>query len=216
MSLDIMAELEVAGAVLLDRHFVYKSEKHGSGYINPDSLLPILPQLQGVGEGLTARIAKPDVVLGPDFGGNYLAFQAAEAFMRQGKPVKWVATKKDGDDFIIEPDRGFEQLLPGKSVWVIEDLLTTGGSVAKVCRLAESHNAHVRGVSVVVNRGGVKAQDLGVPRLKAIANVHFEAIEANDCPLCEQGRPIVEDIGHGSNFKANNPDYKGGYIKLLS
>jgi orotate phosphoribosyltransferase len=214
--MDIMQELASAGAVLLDKHFVYKSQKHGSGYINPDRLLPILPRLQGVGEGLASEDARPDVVMGPDFGGNYLAFQAAEAFSRRGQLVNWVATKKtDDDDFVVEPERGLEALLPGMSVWVTEDLLTTGGSVAKVCRLVESHDATVLGVSVVVNRGGVTAKDVGAPRLEALANVSFEAVEAKECTLCDYGFPIVEDIGHGATFKTNNPDYHGGYIKLL-
>ena len=39
-TLDILAELDRVGAILLDRHFVYKSGKHGSGYINMDPLFP--------------------------------------------------------------------------------------------------------------------------------------------------------------------------------
>jgi orotate phosphoribosyltransferase len=212
----VLEELDKAVAVLLGRHFVYKSGKHGSGYINPDDLLPVLPQLQDIGMEMAPEDVTPDVVLGPDFGGNYLAFQTAEAFFRKGKPAKWVATKKSGDDFVIEPDRGFEILLPGQEVWITEDLLTTGGSVAKVCRLAESHGAHVLGVCVVVNRGGVTAQDIDVPRLVAVENVSFDAIDADECPLCADAIPIVEDVGHGANYKLAHPDYPGGYISLLA
>jgi orotate phosphoribosyltransferase len=34
--MDILQELDKAGAVYLDRHFIYTSGKHGSGYINLD------------------------------------------------------------------------------------------------------------------------------------------------------------------------------------
>ena len=36
--MDILKELEKAGAVYLGKHFVYKSGKHGGGYINMDPL----------------------------------------------------------------------------------------------------------------------------------------------------------------------------------
>ncbi len=99
---------------------------------------------------------------------------------------------------------------------MVEDLLTTGGSVLKVCREAEKHGAEIIGVSVICNRGGVTAEQLGVPRLEALASVSFAAVDPGECELCKNNVPIVEDIGHGESYKAEHPDYEGGYIKLLS
>jgi len=36
----VLEELDRLGAILLDRHFVYKSKKHGPHYINPDPMFP--------------------------------------------------------------------------------------------------------------------------------------------------------------------------------
>lgn len=225
MPLDILAELEKAGAVLLDRHFVYKSGKHGSGYINMDPLFPNIRLLEELGTELVEPFRatwmdseKPPIetVAAPATGGILLAYAAAKAW-HQGTlkgilPAVWA--DKDGDDFVFER-AGFTSHLRGKNVLIVEDLLTTGGSVIKVRREAEKHGARIVGVSAIVNRGGVTADDLGVPRLETLASVSFEAIQADACPLCEQNIPIVEDIGHGTAYKQEHPNYPGGYIALL-
>jgi len=217
MSFDIMAELDQAGAVLLDRHFVYKSTKHGSGYINMDPLFPYTDVVNQICDDLVLPFSRQDIdtVAAPATGGIILAAGCARGWKWQDTVNrKCVWADKHGDDFAFER-AGFINHIQGKRVLVVEDLLTTGGSVIKVCRLIEAHGGVVVGVSAVVNRGGVTAADLGVPRLETLASVSFEAINANLCPLCEQNVEIVEDIGHGAEFKQNNPDYPGGYTPLL-
>jgi orotate phosphoribosyltransferase len=71
-------------------------------------------------------------------------------------------------------------------------------------------------VSAICNRGGVTAEDLGVPRLESLARVSYEAFEATGCPHCTAREPIVADIAHGKLFRDENPDYPGGYIELLA
>lgn len=217
-----MQELETAGAVLLEKHFVYKSGKHGSGYINMDPIFPNTNLMWHLGTELWRPFvgSHPEVIAGPATGGIALAYAAAfslhhEVDVGNGGPVVPVVwADKNGDNFVFER-AGFIDHLRGKKVLVVEDLLTTGGSVIKVCREAEKHGAEIIGVSAICNRGGVTAEDLGVTRLETLANVSFEAIDASDCPLCEYCIPIVEDIGHGSKFKQGNPNYPGGYVTLL-
>jgi orotate phosphoribosyltransferase len=95
-------------------------------------------------------------------------------------------------------------------------LLTTGGSVEKVCREVEKVGGKVIGVSVVCNRGSVAAEVLRIPRLHALAEVTFTANDADNCPECRSGMAIVEDMGHGDDYKKEHPDYAGGYEKLQS
>ncbi len=210
---DIMQRLSNAGAVLLDYHFVYKSQKHGSGYINMD---PIFPDVSLIAS-MAALMVRPfesefDTVAGPATGGVVLAFAAASQTPGVRPAAVWA--DKDGDEFRFER-AGFVDHLIGKRVLIVEDLLTTGGSVAKVAAEVERHGGFVIGVSTIVNRGGVTARQLGVPYLEALANVSFEAVDASECPLCDAGVPIVVDIGHGRAYKVAHPDYHGGYIELL-
>jgi orotate phosphoribosyltransferase len=211
---DVLALLDGVGAVVLDRHFVYKSGKHGTGYINMD---PLFPDVNAVSD-LCRQLSLPfegqfSTVASPAVGGVVLAF--ATACQVPGSKPWAVWADKDGDDFRFER-AGFTDHLEGQRVLVVEDLLTTGGSVIKVCREAEKHGAEIIGVSVIVNRGGVTAEQLGVPRLEELASVSFDAFAPAECPQCAKGVPIVQDIGHGTSFKTEHPDYAGGYTKLLA
>jgi orotate phosphoribosyltransferase len=223
--LDPMDELDRAGAVLVDRHFVYASRKHGPNYINMD---PLYPRVQLMME-LVSRLAEPfltegfDTIASPATGGTALAaYTGARLFMSLMHQdlygmdkVSVVWADKEGDDFHFTRG-GFVDHLRGKRVLIVEDLLTTGGSVEKVCREVEKHGGTIVGVSAICNRGGVTAEQLGVPRLRSLAAVNFESFQREDCERCAAGVPIVEDIGHGADFKADYPGYPGGYVKLLS
>ena len=217
--MDILQELADAGAVYQDHHFVYVSGKHGPGYINPDMIFPDLHLLTGLCRGLGKpyRDDEVHVVVGPATGGIALAVLTALSLSNSNAVLAPAAiwADKSGDDFVFER-AGFASHLANSRVLVVEDLLTTGGSVAKVCGEAERHGAEIIGVSVICNRGGVTAGQLGVPRLEALTEVSFEAVSETECELCQQGVPIVEDIGHGGEYKLAHPGYEGGYIKLLS
>jgi orotate phosphoribosyltransferase len=211
-AIDVLAELDRVGAILLDRHFVYKSGKHGSGYINMDPLFPDVGLVSAIGSELVRPFANEfDTVASPATGGIVLAFAAAA---QAGEDVAAVWADKHERGFAFER-AGFVQQLAGKRVLVVEDLLTTGGSVIGVCREVERNGGTLVGVSAICNRGGVTAEQLGVPRLEALASVTFEAVTEEACPLCAAEIPIVEDIGHGAGYKAEHPDFPGGYVTLL-
>ncbi len=210
--LDVLAELDRVGAILLDRHFVYKSGKHGSGYINMDPLFPDVALVSAIAAELVRPFADEfDTVASPATGGVVLAFATAS---QAGGDVAAVWADKSEAGFAFER-AGFIEHLTGKRVLVVEDLLTTGGSVVGVCREVQRHGGTLVGVSAICNRGAVTAQQLGVPRLETLATVSFDAVAEEACPLCAAQVPIVEDIGHGAGYKAAHPDYPGGYVILL-
>jgi len=212
-SLDPLRELNRAGALLLDQHFVYKSGQHGPGYINMDMLYPDAALTLRIGALLVDPFRGSfDTIAGPAVGGIALAVLAGAAAATTHPAVRAVWADKTGSDFIFER-AGFVDHLARKRVLVVEDLLTTGGSVAKVCRLVEGHGGQVIGVSVVCNRGGVTAEDIGVRQLAALSKVSFAAVDPAECELCAAHRPIVEDIGHGAEYKLQNPAYMGGYVR---
>ena len=207
--MNVLEELEKIGAIFTDKHFVYTSGKHGSGYINMDIMFPHTELVAELCKDLVAPFRDQfDTIAAPATGGIVLSVLSAFASHTKGV---W-ADKADGG-FIFER-AGFVQEVKDKRVLVVEDLLTTGGSVEKVCRAVEKEGGTVVGVSVVCNRGGVTADDLNVPELKTLATVSFSAFDSETCELCTQSVPIVEDMGHGDEYKKDHPDYVGGYIKL--
>ena len=213
--MDILVMLETKGAVLLDHHFVYKSGTHGPNYINMDPLFPDVRQVAGVCELLCCDVLpwrSYDTVVAAATGGIPLAVLSALCTPWATAAV-WA--DKHGDDFAFER-AGFVDQVTGKNVLIVEDLLNTGDTTMKIIDLVRGHGGNVIGVSVICNRGPHTAESLNVPALFELSKVDFQVFPADDCPLCAEGRPIVEDIGHGGTYKEANPDYAGGYIQLLS
>jgi len=220
---DILETLAERGAVLTDHHFVYKSGKHGPHYINMDPVFPDTGLMYDIclelGMQFNAYELTQLTIVGPATGGIPLAVLTALALgdergVSQWPAVVW-ADKAGEDDFVFER-AGFIEQLDGKQVLVVEDLLNTGDSVKKVIAQARLHGANVIGVSVICNRGSETAESLGVPRLEALSSVDFQAFTPESCPLCAEQRPIVADIGHGSGYQQEHPDYPGGYVRLLA
>ncbi len=209
---DVMPALTDAGAVMTDRHFVYTSGRHGSNYINLDLLLPD-PTLISK---MCVMLAEPfvgafDTVAAPAVGGVVLAELTALAASRPAVPIYAVWADKTPEGFAFER-AAFTSYVSGRRVLLVEDLLTTGGSLAAVVAQVVRHDGLAIGGSVICNRGRVTAASLSVPRLHSLVDVNFEAYDPESCPLCAEGRPIVEDVGHGADFRRAHPTYAGGYV----
>lgn len=216
MGIDVLHELAKVNAILIDRHFVYTSGRHGANYINLDPLFTDA----GLTYSLCQLLADPylgdfDVVASPAVGGVVLCELTALAAVERGFHVSAVWADKSESGFAFER-AGFADRLRGKRVLLVEDLLTTGGSLAQVASKVKDAGGSVIGASVICNRGGVTAADLSVSGLRSLSTVEFVSFDATSCPLCLGAVPIVLDIGHGEQFRANNPRYEGGYISLLS
>lgn len=212
--MDALRQLEERNAVLIGGHFVYTSGRHGSAYINLDLILPDVTHAARLCSELAAPFrGQVDVVAAPATGAIVLAVLTALAMSDNGKDVAAVWADKRAGEFVVERV-GFAERLRGRDVLVVDDLITTGGSLMKVCREVMLLGGNVIGVSAVCNRGRITAADVGVPRLESLAQVDFESFESTNCPLCVAGSPLVENIGHGQRFKEEHPDYSGGYVRL--
>ena len=100
-------------------------------------------------------------------------------------------------DFVIK--RGYDELIQNKKVLVVEDILTTGGSVRKVVETARKIPCEIVGVSALCNRGNVTPEMLGeVPVLKSIYTLNLESWDPKDCPLCLKNIPINTSLGKGT------------------
>ncbi len=76
----------------------------------------------------------------------------------------------------------------GERALIVEDVVTTGGSVKEVKALLEEMGVSVAGVGAVVDRSGGNA-DFGV-RFEAAIAVDLATYEPDACPLCAKGLPI--------------------------
>jgi orotate phosphoribosyltransferase len=218
MNLDVMEVLKETHATR-EGHFVFKSGLHCDYYTRPDDLMPHSAALDRLADMMAEPyIGQVDVVMGPSFAGDKLALLLAVSMSRAGYEVLWIPTTKDGDQQIVEPERGFERFLPGARVLIAEDVTTTGGSPAKVARLAESHGATPVAVTAVASYGADIAAGAGVPSATVLNVFEFQTYAHKDCPHCKAEKPIVIDrsLGHGWEFSQEYPDYPGGFVELLS
>jgi orotate phosphoribosyltransferase len=179
---DVPQLLASTGA-LLSGHFQLTSGRHSGQYIEKFRIMED-PAATTALCGLIAahyRPAAPTVVVGPAMGGVILAFETARQLGRRA-----VFAEKADDD--LRFDRGFE-VRPDDRVLVVDDVLTTGGSVRKLLRLLAGLGAEVVGVGFLVDRSG-GAVDFGVP-FYACHTMMIESYDPAACPLCAQGLPLV-------------------------
>jgi len=202
LSSDALALFQDCGAIVRGSHLVYTSGRHGSDYVNKDALYPRTEVISA----LCARLADAfvdeavEAVFAPALGGIILTQWTAHHLQaKTGKPVLAVFAEKaeTPEGFVLK--RGYDTLLTGKRTLIVEDILTTGGSIQKIVRLAARLGVPVVGVAALCNRGGITAADLGVDRLFSLVEVALQSWEAAACPLCAQGVPINQSLGKGGS-----------------
>jgi orotate phosphoribosyltransferase len=181
---DTLQILEDTGVVRRG-HFLLTSGLHTNLFL----LCAHVQQFPRQLERLAAAMAEPfraegvEVVIGPAMGGVILAYEVARAL-----DVRAIFAEKDGGGGMVLR-RGF-RVRPGERVLVVEDAITTGGSVRMVVDAIRSLRGHVVGVSAIVDRSGGRT-DVGAPA-RALLTLDVPAWEPSACPLCREGVPLVE------------------------
>ena len=199
----IIKILKKIGAVLTHDHFVYTSGKHGSVYINKDAVYPHTEETSEIGKLFAEKFKDEDidVVAAPALGGIILSQWTAYHLSKlKGKKVLGVYTEKTPEKNQIFT-RGYDKLVKGKNVLVIEDLTTTGGSVKKVVDSVRAVGGKVVAVCVMVNRDpvNVTSEMVGGP-FSALGVLKASAFDESVCPLCKKNVPINTDVGHGRKY----------------
>ena len=182
--MDVDSLLRSTGAVL-EGHFKLASGRHSGIYVekfrimeNPEATSTLCEMIAN-----HFRDARATVVVGPAMGGVILAYETARHL-----GLRNIFTEKDKDG-VHHFDRGFA-VEPGQPVLVVDDVLTTGGSVKRVLSLLDEAGARVVGVGFLIDRTN-GAVDFGVPFF-ACHRMSVESYAPDECPLCTQGLALVE------------------------
>ena len=151
----LLARLRELGAIL-DGHFQLTSGKHSPVFIQGSRVLEHPAQAALIGKALAERLAgtQPTVVVGPAMGGVILAHEVARA-----TGARSAFTEKQNGEQVLR--RGF-RLTPEDRVLLVEDVLTTGGSVLRSAAAVRALGARVVGVGLIIDRtAGKAAETLG-------------------------------------------------------
>jgi orotate phosphoribosyltransferase len=184
MSYWILSKAMERTGVLQEGHFLLSSGQHSNQYMQMAQLLqyPIEAEQAGAVVADLFQGEKIDLVVGPALGGVIIAHEVARAL-----GVRCIFTeRKEGE---MQLRRGFE-VREGERVLVIEDVVTTGGSVNEVIVLLSERNANIIGVGSLVDR--TKGDNLFQVPYRALMRVNIESYGVDDCPLCREGIPVIK------------------------
>jgi len=170
---------------LREGHFILASGRHSPLYLEKFRVLqrPADTERLCAAIALWARSLGIDTVAGPTTGGIILAHEVA----RQLGVRAIYAERREG-----EPGREFRRgfaLAPGDRVLVVDDIMTTGGSVQETIAAVRAAGGAVAGASVLVDRsGGAAESDIPVHSLWRLEIPTYPPAE---CPLCAKGIPTT-------------------------
>lgn len=182
----LLRELEARGAIL-SGHFRLSSGRHSNRFVQKFRILEDPRVVERVARALAdaAVPLAPTVVVSAAVGGIVLGYEAARQLGTFG-----IFVEKEGGQPTLR--RGFA-LGPGDRAFVVEDVVTTGGSVREVIDVVRAHGAEVAGVGIIVRRAPA---DFGVPTV-ALLDLPIESYDPESCPQCARNEPLTEP---GSRF----------------
>jgi orotate phosphoribosyltransferase len=180
---EILDILEKTGA-LLKGHFLLSSGLHSDLYFEKFQVLQYPEYVEILCRKLASFFEDDqiEVVVGPTTGGVIIAYEVAKNLK-----VRSIFAEPGEDGRIFK--RGFG-LKKGERVLIVDDILTTGGSVNEVIQLVKKHEANILGIGVLLDRSGGQVK-FGYP-LKALAVTEVTNYRPEECPLCKKGEPLVK------------------------
>lgn len=182
---EILALFQRTGAYL-SGHFRLTSGLHSPEYLQCARVLQYPEHAQSLGAQLAAEIKKANpspvaVVASPAIGGLIIGHEVARAL-----GARAIFTERDaGGQMTLR--RGFS-VQPDENAVVIEDVVTTGGSLLDVANALKELGANVVAAGSIIDRSG-GTLDLGIPRT-ALATLRPITYAEADCPLCRDGVPV--------------------------
>ncbi len=181
-------QLLVNNKVLLDGHFLLTSGRHSRFYFEKFRVLQQPDDAVLFCQAIAGHFKGQDIatVAGPTTGGIIIAFEVARIMGCRAIYAERVA---HGRGFL----RGMS-LAKGEKVLVVDDVMTTGGSVLETIEAVKASGAELMGVAVFIDRSAEKP-DFGAPFF-SIYHEKVETFSSDDCPLCRQGIPLAK---HGSS-----------------
>ncbi len=201
---NILNLLKALGAIIEGDHFVYTSGKHGVVYINKDALYPHTAKTSEVGKMFAEAVVDAevdvDVVVGPALGGIILSqWTAYHLSQMLGKEVLSVYTEKDQNKSQIFT-RNYDKIVAEKRVLVVEDIVTTAGSIIKTINAVKLAGGIVVGAGAMVNRNPSITDDYIGTRFFALATLPAEAWDEHEMPDWLKTRPVNTNFGHGKKY----------------
>ena len=171
---------------LLEGHFLLASGYHSAVYLEKFQVLQFPPMVEKLCAEIAGRFAhaEVEVVIGPTTGGVILAYEVAKHLGVRGI---FAERGDDGQGRVLR--RGFE-IKEGENVLLVDDILTTGGSVRDTMQVVEGYQGNLVGIGVLADRSGGTVE-FGVP-LEALLRLNVEKFAPDALPDWLAAVPMTE------------------------
>ncbi|MDX8409459.1 MAG: orotate phosphoribosyltransferase [Mariprofundales bacterium] len=176
---------------LLEGHFILSSGRHSANYLQSALVLALPKRAELLGSLLAQQVKRADfdLVVSPALGGLIIGHEVARAL-----DLPFIFTERKDAPMALR--RGFT--IPADSrVLVVEDVITTGGSVCECMAVVRAHGGKPTHILAVVDRAPGSDNRFPVPHQTLLA-MDVQTYPADDCPLCRQGKlPAIKPGSRG-------------------
>ncbi len=175
--------LLLQSGAFLQGHFLLTSGLHSPHYYEKFRFLENPDYNRRISSALAERFGEKDVdvVAGAAIGGILLAYEVARCF-----DARCIFAERVQGALAFR--RGFH-IDPGENVLLVEDIVTTGGSVLELRELVRETAGNIRGIGIVVDRSNGKFTT--DEEWHALYTATVENYAPDDCPLCQQNVPLT-------------------------
>lgn len=179
---ELLQLLKDTGA-LLEGHFQLTSGRHSDKYIEKFRILENPDALDQVCQAMAYPYIdkKINLVLGAAIGGILLAGGVGRHL-----GAKHIFTERVNGEMAFRRGFHFDK---GTRILIVEDIVTTGGSIIELINLAESMNGEIVGIVNLVTRSSMKV--FAGRHLHSLLELPIDSWEPDQCDMCCQSIPIT-------------------------
>ena len=170
--------------VLQEGHFLLTSGRHSDKYMQCAKIFKHANYTEMLCRDLAEKFKDDDIqlVIGPAIGAITMAYEVSRHLQ-----VENIFAERENGAMCLR--RGF-MIKPGQRVLVVEDVITTGGTVREVINIVKQAGGVVAGVGSIVDRTNGQI-DFGT-KYEAVIQVDVQSYTQEECPICKQGIPLVK------------------------
>jgi len=180
---------------LLQGHFQLTSGRHSGWYFDKIKLIEKPAALKKIVDLLVEKIRADKLdfgyVVSPAYGAIAIGFLTA---LKLGKDFAF--TQRTDEKMILRS--GFAGLSRARAI-IVEDILTTGGSIREVIACLKEKDVKLAGIYVLVDRSAGAVTIDGQP-VASLLSLKVEDFEPQNCPFCKAGLPLTKPGASGKKL----------------
>jgi orotate phosphoribosyltransferase len=204
MNNEVLELLKKSNAIF-EGHFIFTSGKHAPRYIDKMVVFahPIYASQMARFFAEKYKNHHIDVVVAPAMGGIILSTWTAYYLSKlTNSDVVGIYTEKTEDKQQVFT-RGFDKYVKSKNVLIVEDNVTTGGSVKKVVDAVKNAGGNVVEVCAMTNINPIPqtvTDKIIGAKFSYLIELPVDLYDEDDCPLCRDDVPVDITHGHGKKY----------------